>query len=139
MSERAAYIRGLWILAKLYADYPTLPPGWPAQEINLHQYGRTALPLAEQMYLAVAVIERMDAPAISLHLNRGAPTAWLFVRGDLAGLPVRIKMWADDVCERRPQERLKRDRWVWPPAVVNAVKARTVAAANARTAPDGGL
>lgn len=127
MSDRAAFVQGLDILAGLYSHYPSLPLGFPAQRIDLHQYGRRALDPAEQIGLAVAVIEQMDGPEISLHLNRGVNTAWLHVRGYLAGLSVTIRMFADDVCERRPEERRKRDRWVLPPEVVAAVDARPAA------------
>jgi hypothetical protein len=128
MSDRAAFVRGLDILAGLYSEYPSLPQGGNAQQINLHQYGRVALEPAEQISLVVAVIEHMDAPVAGLALNRGAESAWFYVRGHLAGrLVVSVQMWADDVCERRPEERRKRDRWVLPPEVAAAVEARAAA------------
>lgn len=119
----AAYARGLGILAGLYSEHPSLPLGG-ALEIDLYQYGFRSQGLAEQIGLALAVIEQMDAPEIRLHLNRGSDSAWLYVDGYLAGLHVSVRMWANEVCEQRPQERLKRDRWVSPPELVAAVKAR---------------
>ncbi|MEU8278172.1 hypothetical protein ACFYOK_37605 [Microbispora bryophytorum] len=125
MTDRIDYILGLGILAGLYDAHPSLPTGWRSQEIDLHQYGINALPAAEQGGLALAVIEQMDAPEITFQFNRTVTSAWLHVSGRLAGLPVTVRMLADDVCERRPEARRKRDRWELPPEIVAAVKART--------------
>ncbi|MER7126692.1 hypothetical protein [Micrococcus luteus] len=121
-----AFVRGLDTLAGLYFEHPSLPPSRPL-EINMHRYGQLALAPAEQVRLAVAVIEQMEAPEILMRFNRSVDTAWLHVHGNLAGLNVWIKMWADDVCEKRPGARLKRDRWELPPEIVAAVNARTAA------------
>lgn len=132
LNDREAYIRGLDTLSWLYGEHPSLPAGGDAQTIDLHQYGSKALPVSEQIDLAVAVIEQMTDPEIHLHLNRGAPTAWLYVHGYLEGaLRVSVKMWADDVCERRPEEKRKRDRWVVPTEIVAAVQAGTEVAESA--------
>jgi hypothetical protein len=117
MDDRFAIARGLEILGGLYSEYPSLPLT-RGMEINLHLYGSRALDRAEQIRLAEAVIYEMDEPEIHLHLVRSREAAWLHVRGDVAGVPVTVVMWADDVCERMPDERRKRDRWVLPPALV---------------------
>lgn len=118
-----AFVRGLDTLAGLYSKHPSLPLAG-ALYLDMHRYGQMALAPAEQIRLAVAVIEEMDAPEISMRFNRGVDTAWLNVHGSLDGLRVWIKMWADDVCEKRPDARLKRDRWELPPEIVAAVNAR---------------
>ncbi|MER7131192.1 hypothetical protein [Streptosporangium saharense] len=121
-----AFVRGLDALAALYVEHPSLPPSG-ALEIDMHRYGQQALAPAEQIRLAVAVIEQMETPKILMRFNRNVDTAWLYVHGNLAGLRVWIKMWANDVCEKRPDARLKRDRFALPPEIVAAVDARAAA------------
>lgn len=121
MRDRRDYIEGLDSLAALYAENPALPLG-DGIDINLHRYGSHAIEAAEQVRLAVAVVKLMREPELRLKLNRGAPTAWLFLNGYLGELRVSLQMWADEVCERRPTERLKRDRWVFPPELVAAIE-----------------
>ncbi|MFI9558822.1 hypothetical protein [Nonomuraea endophytica] len=122
MRDHQSYIDGLDTLAALYVEHPTLPLGGGI-DINLHRYRSQAIDPAEQIRLTVAIVEQMRQPEIRLKLNRGAPTAWLYVTGYVRGLRVDIQMWADEVCERRPNEQLKRDRWVIPPALATAVQA----------------
>lgn len=117
MTDNLAISRGLETLGALYAEHPTLPASYSV-EINLHQYGKRALPREEQIRLAEAVIYEMDNPEIRLAVNRGSDSAWVYVQGDIEGLGVTLRMSADDVCERRPDERRKRDRWELPPGLV---------------------
>lgn len=131
MTDNLAVARGLEILSGLYAEHPSLPRAY-SMEINLHQYGKRALSREEQIRLAEAVVYEMDNPEIHLALNRGADTAWVYVRGDVEGIGVTLRMWADDVCERRPDERRKRDRWVLPPSLV------LVATRDVASIPSGG-
>ncbi len=119
------YVEGLEMLARLYWNNPDLPRGPRAQQINLHRYGGRAISPADQIRLAIAVIEEMDAPEIELGLNRSHDSAWLRVRGHFVDLPVTVEMFADDVCERDEKARRKRDRWITPPQLVSAVAART--------------
>lgn len=121
MGDRFAIARGFEVLGALYAEHTSLPLA-TGLRISLHLFGSRALPRAEQVRLAVAVIWQMDEPTIRLHLNRGANTAWIYVGGYLAGLRVTVEMWADDVCELQPDAKRKRDRWVLPPEVVAAVE-----------------
>jgi hypothetical protein len=117
MTDNLAISRGLETLGGLYAEHPSLPPGY-GLEIDLHQYGARALPREEQIRLAEAVIYEMDEPEIRLLLNRGTDSAWVHVHGAIEGLLVTLRMFAADVCERRPDERRKRDRWELPPRLV---------------------
>lgn len=117
MTDNFAVSRGLETLGALYAEHPSLPASY-GMEINLHQPGTRRLPREEQICLAEAVIYEMDEPEIRLVLNRGTDSAWVHVHGAIEGLLVTLRMFAADVCERRPDERRKHDRWELPPALV---------------------
>ncbi|RBQ21652.1 hypothetical protein DP939_02770 [Spongiactinospora rosea] len=95
---------------------------WRSIEIDFSPHGRPLIPPTDQLRVALDVVAHMRDPELRMELVRGVERARLCVRGDIAGLTVRLRINADDVCDRNPAARLKRDRWVIPSALLAVVR-----------------
>ncbi|GAA0970063.1 hypothetical protein GCM10009555_018320 [Acrocarpospora macrocephala] len=120
--RRAELITGLDRLAALLRAEPGLSK--PSVRVEFDRYSSRHRPAAEQIAQALVLIGELADSSIALEVVNGTPYAKVMIRGRLAGLPVEMTLWAEGLCEHRPNEKRKRDRWVIPAELVDAVAER---------------
>nr|WP_062336103.1 hypothetical protein [Herbidospora sakaeratensis] len=103
-----------------HRDFP-LPSNYVEIELWKPEHSRRATATAEQaMAQALTLIGEMEDVTVELAIVNGTPHARVVINGRMEGVFVTATLWAEGICEHRPDEKRKRDRWVVPTQLIEA-------------------